>query len=310
MRSIQLMTLVVCLAVAAGPSWSQQPPASCPTLLIAEFPTDDGGSLCVWELSDCTANPVIPTCVIYADCAGDACTCVAGPACQTDGEEPAVEASDEYAFEDEVAPEDEMPGDEGMPGDAGMPDDEAMPADEEAAADARGFPKQHILTAMNSLLQPPRRIKKLRSNRRDFQFRIPRARLLVPAQANQIIETFGKGGRKVKYLKVLRLRTLDNQTEYYALYKVFNPAVNDPSGNQDLPSDSYLGVRMGQPAGRPPGGYATVNARAQAGRIRKLAPFAGNYVREAAVQVTIPPRGNKAAGAGPKKWFHLFGTVM
>lgn len=270
----------------AEPGGTTEPDDSnCPIGIIAEFPQEGTATLCMWELSNCTAMPPVSTGFIYSACSGDVCSCM-GTNCAPGTTPPEIEPAPPTEVEDELPPP--VEGEEPAP-------------PEESVQRLRQEGGDYILTA-NSVAQAGR-TKKLRSNKKNFPSRMPFARDLIPANAGDLMG-FGKNNHKVKYLKVLKLR-VGSVDEYYGLYKVYNNASN-PGGTQDLPADHYVGVRMGPPTGTPPGGIVPVNSNAP-GKVQKLPSFNGGYVREVAVKINIK-RGT--AGKAANTWFHLFGTVM
>lgn len=147
-----------------------------------------------------------------------------------------------------------------------------------------------------------------RANTRDIPWVVPVASKLVQDTAGQIT-TFGVGDYKVKYLKVLRLQSPAGQ-QYFALFKVFKSDDASDVGDDFEDTDSYIGVRVGQPAAAPAGGYVDLNSSSTTD-FQKLQPFVpgtpggSGYVREAGAKLPIP--------SGPmtnSTWFHLFGTVL
>lgn len=307
MTCFRLRPAAACFSLLfVGAAVAVQQPGDCPTAIIAQYPQGNGEMLCMWELSDCSVEPASSSGFVYASCDGEACTCVV-PNCESGPNEPEIEPTEEVPVDDET-PDPGEPPEEEPPGNDPPPED--PPGSDPPAAGAAQPRSEFILTQQNQARNLGIRQKKLRSNGKRVPFVIPAASRLVPSQPDTIMEAFGVGNHRVKYLKSLRATAADNQREYYALYKVFRIDPADPNGNQDRATDHYVGIRMGAPAGNPAGGFAQVNFRTETGRVKKLAPFTGpnSHVREVAVRIAIPARGGN--GGSRNKWFHLFGTVM
>ncbi len=73
----------------------------CPTAKIAQIPMGAGTLLCLWEVSDCTVDPVVSVGTMFSSCTGSVCSCVSRQ-CQPPFGTPALLPSVDVVVEDEI----------------------------------------------------------------------------------------------------------------------------------------------------------------------------------------------------------------
>lgn len=272
--------LYPCPAVCAPICRDVPPAGQCPTTKIAEIPTGMTSSavptsVCLWELSDCSANPVSYAGTMYADCNGSVCVC-SGGLCSS-ATPPVIEPGTPVVVDDEFV--------------ALLMDD-----------------KRDYLYA--SVVQPPllnRPPKEVRSNKHVIPCAVPDKSIMIPPNEGDIMPNWGQNLWRVKYLKALQLRD-NSDAQFFALYKVFNAVGGNPDGKTDLPGDIYIGIRTTDP-GNPanvPGGMSIININSN--QVKKLEKNNSGVIREVVVQLAIPQRGQSGNTGNPRKWFHLYGA--
>jgi hypothetical protein len=132
--------------------------------------------------------------------------------------------------------------------------------------------------------------KTIRSNKQVIPFSVPDKSEMIPENVGDIMTDWGKNLWRVKYLKALQLRN-NSDSQFFALYKVFNENWGNPDGATDLPGDIYIGIRTTNPGnpGNVPGGMSIINFNSN--NVKELEKNNNGVIREVAVQLAIPQKG-------------------